>query len=234
VSVSNGRRPWLAPVAIVIGLACYSAGRSLWLPSWLHPWVNGLLGAAVLAAALGFGLAARELGTERAEVGRGLRVGVVAWLAVAAVLALAATVPATRGLLRDDRADVGLGSMLGTVLIVIPLGTALLEEIVFRGVLLAVIDRRTSTWRAAIASSIVFGLWHIAPTISTAQGNDVTRDASALEVAALVAGMVVAMTGAGLVFCWLRIRSRSLVAPFVLHAGVNGTAFALAWAVVHH
>ena len=50
----------------------------------------------------------------------------------------------------------------------------------------------------------------------------------------VIVGMVVAMTGAGLVFCWLRIRSRSLVAPFVLHAGVNGTAFALAWAVVHH
>lgn len=229
-----GRRPWVAPVAIVVGLACFDAGRSLWLPHGWHPWVNAALGVAVLVAAIGLGLSTRELGVERSEVGAGLRLGVVAWLGVAAVLTIAAIVPATRGLLRDDRADVALASMLRTVLIVIPLGTALLEEIVFRGVLLAVIARRTTPWRAAVWSSIAFGLWHIAPTISTARGNDVTDSASALGVAALVVGMVVAMTGAGLVFCWLRIRSRSLVAPFVLHAGVNGTAFALAWAVVHH
>jgi hypothetical protein len=124
--------------------------------------------------------------------------------------------------------------MLRQVFIVIPLGTALLEEIVFRGVLYAVLARRTTVWRAALASSIVFGLWHVAPTISSAQGNDITEHASVLGIAALVIGMVIAMAAAGMVFSWLRIRSRSLVAPFVLHAGVNGTAFALAWAVVHH
>ncbi len=234
MSPALGRRPWLAPVAIVGVLACFAAGRSLWLPHAWHPWVNAVLGVAVLILALRCGMSARELGIERSEVGRGVRLGLVAWLAVAAVLTVAAIVPATRGLLRDDRADVGLGTMLRTVLIVIPLGTALLEEVVFRGVLLGVVARRTSPWRAAIVSSLAFGLWHIAPTISSARGNDATDHASTLALIALVVAMVVAMTGAGLVFCWLRIRSRSLVAPFVLHAGVNGTAFALAWAVVHH
>jgi len=234
VIASLGRRPWVAPVAIVVALACYSAGRALWLPGAWHPWVNGLLGAAVLAAALGFGVSTRELGIERADAGRGLRYGALAWLAVAAVLVVAAIIPVTRGALRDDRADVGFATMLRQVFIVIPLGTALLEEIVFRGVLFAVFARRTTVWRAALASSIVFGLWHVAPTISSAQGNDITEHASVLGIAALVIGMVIAMTAAGMVFSWLRIRSRSLVAPFVLHAGVNGTAFALAWAVVHH
>jgi membrane protease YdiL (CAAX protease family) len=223
----------LGPAAVIVAIGCYSAGRSLWLPGAWHPWVNGLLGVAVLVAALAFGLTTRELGLERTEIGRGLRYGILAWLAVAAVLVLAALVPATRGALRDDRADVSLGAMLRNVLIVIPLGTAFLEEIVLRGVLLAVVARRTTIWRAAWISSIVFGLWHIAPTISTARGNDATQDVSALGVIALVAAMVVAMTAAGMVFAWLRIRSRSLVAPFVLHAGVNATAFALAWVVVH-
>lgn len=219
-------------MAIVVALACFVAGRSLWLPSAAHPWVNAALGVGVVVVALASGLTTRELGLERTEAGRGLRFGVLAWAAVAAVLVLAAVLPATRGLLRDERADVGAGAMVRQVLVVIPLGTALLEEVVFRGVLFAVIARRTSVWRAAGWSSLAFGLWHVAPTLSTAGGNEATADASAVGVVALVVAMVVAMTAAGLVFSWLRIRARSLVAPFVFHAGVNATAFALAWTVV--
>jgi len=148
------------------------------------------------------------------------------------VLVLAALIPATRGVLRDDRADVGTGAMVRQVLIVIPLGTALLEEVVFRGVLFAVAARRTTVWRAAAASSVAFGLWHVAPTLTTLGSNEATADATVLGTVLLVVAMVVAMTGAGLVFSWLRIRARSLVAPFVFHAGVNATAFALAWSVV--
>jgi membrane protease YdiL (CAAX protease family) len=47
----------------------------------------------------------------------------------------------------------------------------------------------------------------------------------------VIVGMVIAMTLAGMVFCWLRIRSKSLVAPFLFHWGVNATAFFLAWLV---
>jgi membrane protease YdiL (CAAX protease family) len=47
----------------------------------------------------------------------------------------------------------------------------------------------------------------------------------------VVVGIVVAMTAAGMALCWLRIRSRSLVAPFVAHWWINATAFAVAWAV---
>jgi len=226
------RRRWVAPAAVVVALAWFVAGRSLWLPSAAHPWVNGALGATVLVAALGGGLTTRELGLERSEVGRGLRFGLAAWAGVAAVLVVVALVPATRGLLRDDRAEVGVGAMVRQVLIVIPLGTALLEEVVFRGVLFSIAARRTTEWRAAAASSVVFGLWHVAPTLSTLGSNEATADATALGVVLLVVAMVAAMTGAGLVFSWLRIRGRSLVAPFVFHAGVNATAFALAWAVV--
>jgi len=228
------RRRWVAPVAAALALAGYAAGRALWMPAELHPWVNAVVGAAVLVAALGLGWSNRELGIERSEVGRGLGFGLLAWAAVAALLVLTALLPATRGLLRDDRADVGARAMALEVLVVIPLGTALLEEVVFRGVLLAAASRRTTVWRAAVLSSIAFGLWHIAPTISSARGNDATADVSGLGLLGLVAAMVVGMTGAGLGFCWLRIRSRSLVAPFVFHAGVNATAFVLAWMVFRH
>jgi membrane protease YdiL (CAAX protease family) len=39
---------------------------------------------------------------------------------------------------------------------------------------------------------------------------------------------------AGLVFCWLRLRSRSLIAPVMAHFATNGLALAAAWFTVHH
>lgn len=226
-----GGRPALVVAAVLAG---YAAVRSLWIPSALDPLVNAIVGFGLLVAAPRAGFSDAEVGVERSSVRVGLRLGLLAWLPIAVALVLAALLPATRGALRDDRADVTLAAMVVQVFVVIPLGTALLEEVAFRGLLLAAFRRGGSVARAALCSSVLFGLWHVAPTLATARGNDAVRDASTAGIVALVAGMVVAMTGAGLVFCWLRIRSRSLVAPFVLHAGVNGTAFALAWAVVRH
>jgi len=46
---------------------------------------------------------------------------------------------------------------------------------------------------------------------------------------------VVAVTFiAGLVFCWLRLRSGSLIAPVIAHVATNGLALTVAWVVVHH
>jgi membrane protease YdiL (CAAX protease family) len=50
-----------------------------------------------------------------------------------------------------------------------------------------------------------------------------------------VLGVVAAVAGtalAGLVFCWLRLRTRSLLAPALLHAAVNGLGYALAFLVL--
>jgi membrane protease YdiL (CAAX protease family) len=49
----------------------------------------------------------------------------------------------------------------------------------------------------------------------------------------LVLGAVAVTFVAGLVFCWLRLRSRSLVAPFIAHVATNGLALVVAWAVLH-
>jgi membrane protease YdiL (CAAX protease family) len=38
---------------------------------------------------------------------------------------------------------------------------------------------------------------------------------------------------AGVVFSWLRLRSRSLVACVIAHFATNGVALAVAWFVVH-
>ena len=59
--------------------------------------------------------------------------------------------------------------------------------------------------------------------------------------AATVAGQVLLVLGAiavtfvaGLGFCWLRLRSRSLIAPVLAHAAIDGLALTVAWFTVHH
>ena len=224
-------RRWAVPAAFVLGLAAWCVARSVWVDDALHPWCNTLAGLVVLGLGFAVGLDRADLGLERRDAARGLAYGAALWAVVALVLVAAAALPATRDSLQDDGTIVSTGAMLRRTLIVIPLGTALLEEAAFRGVLLGLFAKRTSIWRAAIVSSVLFGLWHIPPTINSADGSGAIGDASRSggSTALVVVGVVVAMTAAGMVFCWLRIRSRSLVAPFVAHWWINATAFAVAW-----
>ena len=224
-------RRWAVPAAFVLGLAAWCVARSVWVDDALHPWCNTLAGLVVLGLGFAVGLDRADLGLERRDAARGLAYGAALWAVVALVLVAAAALPATRDALQDDGTIVSTGAMLRRTLIVIPLGTALLEEAAFRGVLLGLFAKRTSIWRAAIVSSVLFGLWHIPPTINSADGSGAIGDASrsGVRTALVVVGVVVAMTAAGMVFCWLRIRSRSLVAPFVAHWWINATAFAVAW-----
>jgi CAAX protease family protein len=84
---------------------------------------------------------------------------------------------------------------------------------------------------ASLITSALFSLWHILPTLHTMSDNH--------EVAG-VAGQVLVVLGsiavtfvAGLAFCWLRLRSRSLIAPIMGHVATNGLALTVAWFTVH-
>jgi membrane protease YdiL (CAAX protease family) len=48
-----------------------------------------------------------------------------------------------------------------------------------------------------------------------------------------VLGPIAVTFVAGLAFCWLRLRCRSLIAPVMAHAAINGLALTVAWFAVH-
>ena len=77
---------------------------------------------------------------------------------------------------------------------------------------------------------MVFGLWHIAPTLESVRTHPAADDLSGkpLHIAASVAGIVAATAAAGVAFGFLRVRSRSVVAPVLVHAALNATAFGTA------
>ena len=124
-------------------------------------------------------------------------------------------------MIKDERVAHLSGKGLAyQVLVRIPLGTALLEEVAFRGVLVGawIASGRPS----AIAwSSLVFGLWHVGPTINLVRAN--RPGASTAVAVRTVAGAVVFTTAAGALFAWLRLEY-GLLAPLAMHASVNGLA----------
>jgi membrane protease YdiL (CAAX protease family) len=162
-----------------------------------------------------------ELGCGRAKAGSGLRWGLLAMLVVAAVVAIAIAIPATRSFFENDdvRADSALSHILEP-LVVIPLSTVLFEEILFRGVLFGCLLRFTTQVRAVVICSVAFGLWHIPPALSDANGE------SAIAAVGVVLGTIAFTTAAGALFCWLRLRSGSLLAPILAHIGSNSISYA--------
>ena len=161
-----------------------------------------------------------QLGFGRTALGAGFRVGAVAALVVAAVVAVAVSLPATRSFF--DSASVNADSTARHVLaplLVIPLGTVVFEETIFRGVLLAVLLARYPRRAAILGSSAVFGLWHLLPAVTAADGK------SAAAAVGIVAGTIAVTTVAGVIFAWLRLRSGSVLAPVLAHVATNSLAY---------
>ena len=224
-----------ADVAFAAGacvvLAGYNnlTGMQPWNPRW-YPAVNALAAAGALAAASASGLTADDLGLGRDRVRAGVALGLAAGVPVAAALGVGAMVPATRPLLNDQRvAGLDRRDLAYQVLVRIPVGTVAWEEIAFRGVLRAALRRVLGEPGATVVGSAVFGLWHVRPTVAALEINGFAGGRGA-RVAAVTA-MVGWTAGAGAVFCWLRERSGSLVAPVLLHVATNcGGALASAFA----
>ncbi|MFD7407329.1 CPBP family intramembrane glutamic endopeptidase [Streptomyces sp. NPDC059866] len=190
--------------------------------------------AVLLLIARWDGLTPADLGIDAAGLRRGLWWAPVLAAAVLVVLLLLLAVPAGREAFRDSRAaDLSVGQLLSRVLVRVPIGTVLLEETAFRGVLWAMIRRRRGTAWATAASSLLFGLWHLLPSRGLNRSNSAVGTAfgtGSASVAPTVAAAVVAMVAAGAVLCELRRRSGSLLAPAALHWSINGFGYALAWA----
>lgn len=216
-----------ALAATLVLTALVNVVRSIWVPDGFDPWITIALGLAVGAVAVAAAMTADELGLARASVPSGLRWGLGVVGVLVAGLAVVVLVPALQPILEDDRADVAFRSMLWRALIVIPIVTVLVEELLFRGVLLGLLQRSLPAGRALVACAVVFGLWHLLP---------VWRGGGAGELGAggsigAVAGTFVATFVAGIGFGWLRQRSGSLVAPICAHIGTNSATFAAAWLV---
>jgi uncharacterized protein len=183
--------------------------------------VGPLVALVLVLLARRAGLSWHDLGLSRRTLVPGLKYAVGAVLAVAVVYAAGALLPATRAFFHDVRYHLHPGAALLTAFIVVPLGTVLLEEVAFRGVLLGLVRRHRGAAWASVTSSVLFGLWHILPSLHLGQANKAVGQM--LGSGVLTVGAAVAFTAlAGLLLCELRRRSGSLLAAAALHWATNG------------
>ncbi|MFB9253886.1 lysostaphin resistance A-like protein [Sphaerisporangium melleum] len=138
------------------------------------------LTSAVSAGALV--LLARRAGLSFAEMGftggrRGAIIGGSLAAAVAAGYTAGVLPPATRRYFRDQRAlGLSRARLAEEVLLQVPIGTVLLEEVAFRGVLPAALRRAYGPVAAVAGSSALFGLWHVLPALDMAAANPALGD----------------------------------------------------------
>jgi membrane protease YdiL (CAAX protease family) len=214
----------------VVVLAVHNVVGNEVLPDAAYVPVN-LMTAAVLLGLAGLaGVSLADLGLDRADASSGLRWGAALTLLVGAVIALGVVIPITQGLFEDRRVSGLDGAGLAYQAAVrIPVGTALFEEVAFRGVLLGLLTRVVSTAVAVGVASGLFGLWHVLPTLSALRVNDLAEGTVARSGA--VVGAVLVTACGGLLFCALRLHTGSLLAPILAHTATNSCAIVAAFAV---
>lgn len=213
-------------IAVVVLLIALNLAAALVLDGWVSALVQISATVVAVVGARHRGYSSAELGLARSDVAAGLRLGGLLSAGVAAAVAIVAIVPMTSGYFDDDRfVDLTAAEAAWEIGFRIPVVTALTEELLFRSVLLAVLLAAMSTWRAAMASSALFGAWHILTTAGDLGGNEASADFAGWEVVASVVGVVAVTAAAGVVFAWLRLRSGSVVAPWLVHTVLNASTF---------
>ncbi len=224
------RRRWrdtTAGVGVVLVVANLMSNRVL--PAWAYlPW-NAAVAVAIIVLALKFATN-EQLGFTAWR--RGAAWGGVLLVLTIGVLALAITMPAFNDLYHDRRVEPGTGTWLYQAFIRIPIGTVLLEEVAFRAVLPGLFILRWGVLRGCIAASLCFGLWHVLPALTLNEVNPVATRVFGTGAGAVAIAVVFAVCStaiAGMWFCWIRLRSGSVLATMMAHVASNSGAYTIAW-----
>ena len=216
--------------AIVLASIALDVAANSVLPRRLHIPVSLATAAGVSWLGSKTGVSLSEQGMSPRDAPRGLVYGLAASLPSAAALVFASRHRSLRTFYHQDTiASATPGWAAYEALVRVPFGTALPEEMIFRGTTMALLARRRSRLTTLIVSSILFGLWHIAPTSQRLDELPHVRRLPPGYQLGHVAGSVVATALAGLALGVLRLRSRSIVAPWLAHTTANASGYAAAW-----
>lgn len=169
-----------------------------------------------------------------AEWRRGAVWGGVLFAVTTGVLLLGVLMPVFNEMYHDRRVTGGTANWIYQAFIRIPFGTALLEETAFRAVLPALFAVRWGVLRGCLAASVCFGFWHVLPALGLNEVNPAATRIFGSGTAGVVVAVIFAVSStavAGLWWCWIRYRARSILATMMAHVASNSVAYTIAWFV---
>lgn len=228
---------WSAPTrdrAAISAIAVLGASNVLtnrWLPSGAYvPW-NVAMSAGLVSLARQAGCHAADLGADPRHLRAGLWGGATGAVVIAAGYGLTLVAGVGAQLFRDDRvSSLDTPQAWWHLLMGIPLGTVWTEEVVFRGVLPAVLtSQRRPAWMPRAVASLLFGLWHVLPSRELLRANRGVGRAAGTTTSAGAVTLTVGSTAlAGAVLHVLRERTGHLAAPMAVHLTANALGFVVA------
>ena len=214
-------------MVLIVLILLYGTVLARLVPVRYHLFLN--IGISVVAIMLGlaFGLSYTNMGISPKHVLPGFYVAVAATAVIVTVTLFISVIPPLRRFFLGGDLAKASGKLIAyEAAIRIPFGTALVEEILFRGVLFGLFMVHYNSIVAIVASSIIFGLWHIFPTINSLEHNKImaakTRGLKKRKFGA-ISGTVLITGSAGLIFAWLRLIAGSIIAPWLVHWSINAS-----------
>ena len=228
-SVSRTRLA-LAGCVVLLGVTATLVGTVI--PGWAYPLINTTAAVALIAIARIGGATTQAIGLTFGR--RTVRAAMIGLAAVTAVLAVGWMLPYIRQVFAASPATGNSATdLLWAMLIRVPFGTVLLEEVAFRGVLPALMgaDGRRWMWRPVLGACVLFGLFHLAPALHQGRCDELAGHSlfcPAGPILGTAAVMITAM-GLGVALCAVRHIGGGLLAPFAVHTAANSAGYLLAW-----
>lgn len=204
--------------------------------AWAYPVCGTVTAGFLVALARWSGLGPSRIGLDRRHLWRAAVVGLLGLGLVGLVFGAALALPALRIIfVGRGMGAPAAGDLLWQVLVRIPLGTVVLEEVAFRGVLPALFGAgRHWRWGAVLGTAALFGLWHVYPALALQHNVLVRESFGSLPVAVLPVVVMLAAAGAGVLLYWWRHAGRGLLSPALVHLATNSGSLFFVWFLVAH
>jgi membrane protease YdiL (CAAX protease family) len=228
--------PWWPLLVVILALILVNVVNNRLAPQ-SHYFLWAIAGSVLfLAIGLLDGNSLQDMGLGFTFLLPGLIWAAISIGVVTAVYVIGALFKKTRRAFHDERIrELSAGRLVFQALIEVPFGTVLFEEIAFRAVVFSMLARRFGVVTAIVTSALLFGIWHVLPSVGTHERNPALgsvvgegRWGNFLAIAA----SVLTTTIAGVVFTLMRIVSGSVIAPMGLHWATNGLGYAFSWVLI--
>lgn len=214
-------------ILLALLIVCYGALLSYALPKNTHIALNLLFAGIAVFVGLLSGLSLDAMGLAVSSLAKGAlyAAGIIAVIIIG--IGIASRLPYIGSFFANESfSSVSKKRVFYEAGFRVPLGTALLEEVLFRGLLLGLLLQNNSTEAALLLSSLIFGLWHIFPTVNQLEENQAAKEMVAgkrgRRILSVLA-VVLTTTVAGILFGLLRVWSGSLITPWLVHWAINAS-----------